>query len=111
MQQQINSTELSRTEKENFWLPLVRQWQESKESSKSFSERHNLNLDQFNYWRRKFLSNLPVNANQFIKVEVEPNKTVPKSSIQIELLSGIKITLLGGADKTQLTQIFSLLGI
>lgn len=111
MQQQANSKKLSRDDKENFWLPLVRQWQESKESSKAFSERLNLNLDQFNYWRRKLSSNAPTKPNKFIKVEVERSQMAPKSFIQIELLSGIKITLQGETHRAQLAQIFSLVGI
>src|ERR1700733_512958 len=98
--------------KATYWLPLVKQWQGSKESSTSFCQRLNLNKDQFSYWRRKLTSKQSKRISKFVKLEVQPlQPTVANSSLLVELPSKIKITVPLNIDVTQLDKILSLLGV
>jgi transposase-like protein len=112
MQQELSEAAGVNAIKENHWLPLVKQWQVSKESSKSFCQRLNLNKDQFSYWRRKLISKQSKLPSKFVKLEVQPlQPMITNSSLLVELPSKIKITVPLNIDTTQLVKILDLLGI
>ena len=112
MLKEISATTDQLITKEQHWLPIVEQWKISKQTSKYFCQRLNLNLDQFNYWRRKLVSKKNVVPSKFFKIKVNPvESSATHSSMLVELPSLIKITIPLNIDASQLVKVLSLLGV
>jgi hypothetical protein len=112
MHQEVSEAAEALSIKESYWLPLVKQWQGSNESSIAFCQRLNLNKDQFNYWRRKLISKQNLSSSKFVRLEVKsPQPIITSESLIVELPSRIKVTVPLNIDTKQLVNILGLLGI
>lgn len=70
---------INKKERQSEMFSLVEQWHNSKETKKSFSTKHNINIYTFDYWVQKYL--LSNNKSDFI--ELKPTSSIPsKANIQ-----------------------------
>jgi hypothetical protein len=80
------------------WLPLVEQWRHSGQSQKAFCREHELNYDQFVYWRRKLAQ--PVEA----AAQRATSALVPVTCTPLATGQGLSLRLPNGMELRGLTQ-------
>ena|SRR5215831_5903043 len=100
--------------KEQFWRPMLRQWQRSDLSVRAFCEQHGLSQPSFYAWRRT-LRDRDAQAVAFVPVEVLPQPlalpTADPAACGLELLlPGGRLLRIGPAfDAPTLCRLLALL--
>lgn len=79
------------------WRPLIEQWRRSGQAQKAFCREHDLNYDQFVYWRRKFVARNETPARR------TASALVPVTCIAPATGHGLSLTLPNGMELRGLT--------
>lgn len=76
---------LAKQSKHDYWVAMIKQWEQSDASQPKFCARHNLNYTTFCYWRSR-LKQLSKQADPHSKsrVSFEPVRLQQEASLQIK---------------------------
>ena len=117
MQTQDNH-ELTKSKKPHFsllnmdqWSELIKQWDKTKETQKTYCKRLNLNINTFSYVKAK-LHQKKQTTKKFIPVTIQSGSPIirEKSYIIFENHNGIKLTLPLSTKEDELLYVLKLIG-
>ena len=95
---------MKKTERDMF--PMIKKWQASGINPKEFCNTHDLSLQIFYYWVRKYKRSQALPGSGFIPVEVNPIEESFKGEVQILYPNGVQITL---SDEVSIPRIKALI--
>ena len=97
--------------KRHFWQAVVNKWQENPAKPRDFCNENNLNIDQFYYWRRKFLYDKETEVNtDYGFTELIPSST-NNNKINLNIKLGNNLTVEINSNISQIGEIINQLGV
>jgi hypothetical protein len=91
---------------------LVRQWEASSESRRTFAQRHGLTVSQFDYWKRQARRASPTDAVSFAPVRVlGAVESGAGDGVEVVLTSGARVVVHAGASVDLLRTVFTALAL
>ena len=87
-------------------FPMIKKWQSSGIKPKKFCNKHDLSLQIFYYWLRKYKKSQALSVSEFIPIAVNSIEESFKGEVQILYPNGVQITL---SDEVSIPRIKALI--
>lgn len=104
---------LSRESKQKYWKGLVEEWEFGDETQNVFCERKGISYASFTKWRHRFKKSSEHgdgDVQNFIEAKMNDDSDM-QCDFRLTLSSGISLTVPTNCTTSQLTKLFSALGL